>query len=496
MTAKVDHSELVRGRWSSAHDRDRFTVQNPATGADLAVVQGGGADEVDAAVKAAHQGFLSWRRRSAPERGRALREAARLVRSHADELASLECAEMGKPVSQARQYDLEACPAIFDFFAGLTADLPGAAREGAATIDLTTLRPYGVVGGILPFNWPPIHTAGKAAPALAVGNAIVIKPPEQAPLTVMRIVELLQRALPDDVVHVVPGGVAAGAALAGHPLVRKLSFTGAPSTGVAVIRAAAGNLTPTLMELGGKNPLIICADADLDAAVAGAIEGGFFNQGEACTAASRVLVHRSVHDRVVERLAAAVSRLRVGDGADPATHIGPLVTGEQRQSVLDHIEIGIAEGATIAAQAPLRDDPELANGFYVAPTLFTGVRPEMRIAQEEIFGPVVAVIAFDDEDEAVRIANGTDFGLVAAVYSADWARAMRIAREIEAGTVLVNNYERVVIGSPFGGTGHSGYGREHAAETLREYGYTTNLRLPSGAEHVRRWKAVDEVLDA
>ncbi|MFJ6572262.1 aldehyde dehydrogenase family protein [Streptomyces sp. NPDC091292] len=483
----------TRSRWSSERDEDRFTVEDPATGRALTVVQGSGEAEVDRAVRAAHEGFLSWSRRTPAERGRLLQDVAREIRSYADELAELESRENGKPRGQA-QFDLEACIACFELFAGLTHDLPGSVRDSGYALDVTSLQPFGVIGGIIPFNWPPIHTAGKTAPALAAGNAVVLKPPEQAPLTVMRLAEIIQSVLPDDVVHTVPGKGSVGAALAGHPLVRKLSFTGAPTTGAAVLRTAADNLTPTLMELGGKNPLVIFEDADLDAAVAGAVEGGFFNQGEACTAASRLLVHRSVHDEVVDRLARAVAELRVGRGLDATTHVGPLVTRAQQRRVLDYIDIGVREGAKITAQAQLPADPDLAGGFYVAPTLFTGVRPDMRIAKEEIFGPVVSVIPFADESEAVEIANGTDFGLVAGVYTADSARALRVSRGIEAGIVFVNNYNRAMMGSPFGGTKHSGYGREHAAETLREFGYSKTVRLPSGLRPIPRWTAVDEVL--
>ncbi|MEV8376395.1 aldehyde dehydrogenase family protein [Kribbella sp. NPDC056861] len=490
----MKQTTVHRTRWSSDHEEDRFDVHDPATGHVLATVQGGGTSEVDAAVRAAQEGFVAWSNRPPAERGRLLSEVARQIRAHADELAELESRENGKPRSQARAFDLESCIAIFELFGSLCHELPGAVRDTGYALDVTTLQPFGVIGAIIPFNWPPIHTAGKTAPALAAGNAVVLKPPEQAPLTVLRLAEIIQSVLPDDVVHVVPGKGPVGAALAGHPLVRKISFTGAPATGTAVAKTAAENLTPTLMELGGKNPLIVFDDADIDDAVAAALEGGYFNQGEACTAASRLLVHRSVHDEVVERLSRAVAGLRVGRGVDPATHLGPLVTAAQQRRVLDYLEIGRGEGAVVAAQAALPVDPELAGGFYVAPTLLTAVTPDMRVAREEIFGPVVCVIPFDEEAEAVAIANNTDFGLVAGVFTADSSRALRVSRAVEAGIVFVNNYNRAVIGTPFGGTKHSGYGREHAAETLREFGYSKTVRLPSGQRPVPHWAAVDELL--
>jgi acyl-CoA reductase-like NAD-dependent aldehyde dehydrogenase len=285
-----------------------------------------------------------------------------------------------------------------------------------------------------------------------------------------------------------------GAALASHPGIGKLSFTGSPTTGSAVIRAAADNLTPTLMELGGKNGLVIFDDADLDLAVTAAVEGGYFNQGEACSASSRIIVQRGVYEEVVRRLSDATSRLRVGDGADPGTHVGPLVSSVQQRKVLDYIDLGVAEGARIVSQAALPSDPALADGYFVPPTLFADVTPTMRIATEEIFGPVVAVIPFDDEDDAVTIANGTAYGLMAAVFSKDASRTLRVSRRLRAGIVFVNNYNRMVTGLPFGGVGHSGYGREHALQTLAEYGYSKTVRMPSGTAPVPVWDAVDDVL--
>jgi acyl-CoA reductase-like NAD-dependent aldehyde dehydrogenase len=403
------------------------------------------------------------------------------------ELAQLECSENGKPVWQAA-LDIDSCITSFDYFGGLIGNLPGIFLDFGPVHCSVFLEPYGVLGGILPFNWPPIHTAAKSAPALAVGNTVVLKPGEQAPLTVMRIVELLQTVLPADVIHVVPGiGPTTGQALAAHPLVRRLSFTGATKTGIAVLKTAADNVTPTILELGGKNAIIIFDDANLNEAVAGSIEGAFYNQGEACTAASRILVQRKVLDDVSARMAVIVRKLRVGDGADIKTHVGPLVTRQQQRRVLHYIEIGIQEGAVIAAQAALPAEERLKNGFWAAPTLFTQVRPDMRIAQEEIFGPVTCIIPFDTPAEAVSIANGTAYGLVAGVFGGNHELAMNTARQLEAGIVYVNNYYRGGIGGPFGGVKGSGFGREHSIETLYEYGYSKAVRVTSGAGPVPKW---------
>jgi acyl-CoA reductase-like NAD-dependent aldehyde dehydrogenase len=485
---------IVKTRWSSDDPGDRFTVDNPATGEAIAVVCGGGIAEVDGAVRAAEAGSKNWRRRPAHERGQFLIEIARVIRSHADEIAHLETEEMGKPFTQSRAYDVEVCINSFEYFGDLIRRLPnGTVHELGSILSMTFLEPYGVVGGIIPFNWPPIHFAAKTAPALAVGNAIVLKPGEQAPLAVLRLAELVRQVLPDDVVHVVPGLGPVGAALVGHPLIRKLSFTGSPDTGRRVMQAAARNLTPALLELGGKNPFLVFPDAQIDHLISDIIEGAYYNQGEACTAASRILVHRSIHDELIGALAKAVAKLRVGDGEDPGTHIGPLITRQQKKRVVDYLDIAIAEGATIAAQAPLPTDPRLKNGHFVSPTLLVGVRPDMRIAQEEVFGPVTCVIPFDTYEEAIAIANGTQFGLVACVYTRDSELAMRASRDIEAGVVFINNYNRAFLGSPFGGTKASGYGREHAIDTLQEFGYCKAIRSPSGRMEIPRWSAGRDV---
>jgi acyl-CoA reductase-like NAD-dependent aldehyde dehydrogenase len=485
----------VKGPWSSGRAEDSFAVHDPATGEIVATVEGGAEAEVDAAVHRARRAYDDvWRHVSARERGKLLFACARVVREHADELAALETLEMGKPYSQARPFDVEFCISSLEFYGGLADKVPGHAFDLGPIAAHTVHEPYGVVGGIIPFNWPPIHTAAKSAPALAAGNTVVLKPPEQDPLTIMRIVELLEDVLPADVLQVVPGrGPAAGTALAAHPLVERLSFTGSTATGRAVLKLAADALTPATLELGGKNPFVVFADADLDAAVRGAVEGAFFNQGEACTAASRLLVEEPVHDEFAARLADAVARLRVGDGRDPATHVGPLITAAQQRSVRAHIEQAIADGATVAATAPLPSDPRLAGGYWVAPTLFTDVRPDMAIAREEVFGPVTAVLRFSGEAEALALANDSPYGLVAAVYTVDHTRASRVARGINAGVVMLNNYNRAFLGTPFGGFGDSGYGREHALESLLEFTRTKSIREPSGLSPVPEWPALGEI---
>lgn len=484
----------IVSRWSSCNRGDRFDVMDPSTGAVIAQVQGGGTAEIDGAVRAAHAAFhADWRWRPASERGALLGAIARRLSEHAEDIAAIETRENGKPLAQAR-LDVAACIASFDYFGALAGKLPGDFFDAGMVYGASLIEPYGVVGAILPFNWPPIHTAGKSAPALAAGNTIVIKPPEQTPLTVLRIVEIMADILPADVVQIVPGaGPGAGAALVAHPLIGKLSFTGATATGAAVVRAAAANTTPTLLELGGKNALIVLADADLDAALAAIVDAAFYNQGEACTAVSRVLVHASRHDELVARLKPAIARLKVGSGTAPGVHVGPLVSAAHRARVLAHLATAVDEGATIAAQAPLPDDPALAGGFFVAPSLLTGVTSAMRMAREEVFGPVLCMLPFTDEAEAVTIANDTAYGLTAAIFARDHAAAWRIARALDVGIVFLNNYFRGVGGMPFGGVKGSGYGREHTIETLKEYGHVKLVSMPSGLREIPRWQAVSDV---
>ena len=497
MTTALE-TQLSTYRWSSQDEADRFGVEDPATGEVITLVQGGGTAEVNAAVEAAHRAFQTdWRWRTPAERAALLLKGADVLADHADELALLESRENGKPVADARSNDINFLIGVFRFYGSLVDKLPTDFYDKGAIYTSTYLEPVGVVGEIIPFNWPPIHAGGKMAPALAAGNTVVLKPSEQAPLTVMRIVELLNTVLPEDVLHAVPGtGSKVGQPLAGHPLVRMVSFTGSTGAGAAVAGTAAKNITPAVLELGGKDALVVFDDADLDRAVKIALEGAFYNKGEACTATSRILVQAGVHDTFVARLTAAVGKLKVGRGTDPAVHVGPVVTKTQQQRVLDYIQIGIDEGATLAVQAALPADPELKDGFWVAPTLFTDVTRDMRIAREEIFGPVVTVTRFSDEDEAVSIVNESEYGLTAAIYSADTTRAFRVARRIDVGMVFINNYFRGVIGTPFGGAKHSGYGREHAIETLREFSYTKMVRFPSGLGTIPSWRAVDDIFDA
>ncbi|KAJ7512055.1 dehydrogenase [Mycena galericulata] len=487
--------EVSTYRWSATDAPQLLSVHNPATGAVITQVVPGNAATAAAAVAASQQAFESWRWVPPSRRAELLMQCAAALESHAEELARILCLENGKPYQDALSFDVAFLYGVFRYFGSLVDKLPSEFYDRGSTYTAVLREPFGVCVGILPFNWPPIHCGGKLAPALAAGNTMILKPGEQAPLTVLRIVEILQGVLPPDVVMAVPGdGPEVPQALVGHRLVRAVSFTGSTRAGASVAATAAATITPTVMELGGKNAFVVFADADLDRAVAAALEGGFFNKGEACTAASRVLLHESVHDTFVEKLAAGVKKLVTGDGMDQRTHVGPCVSKASQERVLEYIEVGKREGATVAAQGALPVDLKSRDGFFVAPTLFTGVTRDMTIAQVEIFGPVISVLKFSSEDEAVEVVNESPYGLTAIIFSKDSERCLRVSRRLDVGMVWVNNYFRSVLGTPFGGAKDSGHGREHCIETLRDWTRAKSINQPSGLGEIPQWRGVKDVL--
>jgi acyl-CoA reductase-like NAD-dependent aldehyde dehydrogenase len=481
--------------YSSSDPTKDFEVHNPATGAVIATVRAGDKSTLDKAVQVAHVAFKEWKKTPLTRRSQLLFQCADAVEKHADELAELLCSENGKLVSDARMVDVNFVSAVYRYFGSLVDKLPGEFYDSSSVYRSVTREPHGVCGGILPFNWPPIHTAGKSAPCIAMGNTIIIKPGEQAPLTSMRIIDILNTVLPRGVVQYVPGlGPEVPQALTAHPLVKMVSITGSTSAGAAVVRTAAALVKPTVLELGGKNALVVFPDADLHRAARDALEGAFFNKGEACTATSRLLIHRDVHDAFVAKLAAAVRQLRAGNGMKKGTHVGPCITQAQRDRVMEYIRIGEEEGATIAAQGKLPDDPEEKDGYFVPPTLFTNVTRAMRIAQEEIFGPVVTVCKFDSEEEAVSIINEVRWGLTCAIYSGNQELALRMCRQVDVGMTFINNYFRNTLGIPFGGVKETGYGREHCIEAMKDWSTAKVIQMPSGLAPVPSWPPVNELL--
>jgi acyl-CoA reductase-like NAD-dependent aldehyde dehydrogenase len=488
---RTDWGAFIDGQFVSDDASDTFEVTESATGRVLARVVSGGPDLVDAAIASAKRAYPQWRALSPRERGAYLRRVAEVIKAHADELAELEAREVGKPKRDAGRFDVSFSSAAFDYFGGLADTVIGEILDQGPIEARIVYEPYGVVAAILPFNWPPIHFAKKSAPALAAGNVVVIKPGEQAPLTVLRLVELANTVLPKGVLNAVPG-LAAGPALASHPGVERITFTGATATGRRVLQSASENLTYATMELGGKNALMVLPDADLDIALDVAIEGMFYNQGEACTSTARILVHSSLHTEFVERFTAKALALKVGDGLDPATDIGPMVDKRHQERVLAYLQTALDEGATIAGHGDLPTDERYRDGFWVRPTVLTGVTPNSTVGQEEIFGPIALIMRFETVDEAIEIANGTAYGLTAAICTRDEAEAWRIAQRLEAGMVFVNNYmRRAFLGSPFGGVKGSGFGRENAAETLHEFVRSKNIRFRSARGSVPIWPPVD-----
>ncbi|KAL5355207.1 aldehyde dehydrogenase domain-containing protein [Aspergillus floccosus] len=493
--AKIIQSlpDVCEYRWSCKDTSKRFPVVNPATGNSITIVQAGDSTTVDSAVQASQKAFETWRRKTRQERGLYLLQAADELQKHSQELAVLLCLENGKPVKDA-SFDVGFLVQVFRYFGSVVDKLPSEFFDQGNIYSSVIYEAHGVCVGILPFNWPPVHAGGKLAPCLAAGNTMVLKPGEQAPLTLMRIVEILQSVFPTDVVQAVPGlGAEVPQALIHHKLVKMVSLTGSTASGSKAAQTAALSLTPTVLELGGKNALVVFADADPELVVRDTIDGAFFNKGESCTAASRILVHRDLYPALVSRLSTAVRKLRTGEGLDETTHIGPVVSRERQQEILKYIEQGKREGATLSAQGDLPTAAHLYGGFYVPPTLFTDVTAEMTIAQTEIFGPVVTVGSFETEDQAVEMVNASSYGLFAGVYSGDFTRAMRVARRLDVGVVLVNNYFRALLGTPFGGVKDSGYGREHWLGTLREWSRIKNVRFPSGLGPIPCWSGATDV---
>lgn len=462
------HDLLIDGQRAPPGSGEYSTDINPANETPIARVAQGNAADVDRAVQAARAALKVWNRMRAAERGRILYRFADLLEAHAEELVQLESQDCGKPLAGVRRQDVPAAIDTVRYYAGWCDKINGQvipARNDALTY--TVREPVGVVAAIVPWNFPLMIGMWKIAPALACGCTLVVKPAEITPLSALRVAELaLEAGVPPGVFNIVTGkGSVVGNALVAHPGVDKVTFTGSPGVGRGIMQGAAANFKRVTLELGGKSANVIFADADLDAATHAAASGIFFNAGQVCSAGSRILAQRQVYDEVVERMAARARAIRVGDPAEPGTTMGPVVSAAQMKTVLDYVEIGKKEGASAVTGGARIGE----RGFYVAPTVFANVEHEMRISQEEIFGPVASVIPFDDEADAVRIANGTAFSLAAGVWSADIARVHKVAGELRAGTVWINTYGYTDVRLPWGGSGDSGLGREHGDAAIENF---------------------------
>jgi betaine-aldehyde dehydrogenase len=476
---------VIAGEPVDAVDGQTFDVINPANGSVAATVPMGGREDVDRAVSAARAAFddrNGWAHWSAGKRGRSLARLAALIAEHTEELAELESRNVGKPISVARG-EVAGAGLVFDYYAGAANKIFGqtipVSKPG---LDLTLREPIGVVGLIVPWNFPLLMASWKVAPALAAGNTAILKPASYSPLTAIRLGELaLEAGIPAGVLNVVTGpGGTAGASIAAHPGIGKVAFTGETTTGQEIMRLASGNVKKISLELGGKSPNIVFADADLERFARESPYSVFDNSGQDCCARSRILVERSAHEKVVELFSAATRNVKVGDPAAEATEMGTLVSRRQRDRVMEYIEIGLAEGASLVLGGVAPDDPALADGAYLMPTIFDGVSNEMRIAREEIFGPVVSIIPFDTEEEALRLANATPYGLSGSIWSRDIGKALRAARALQAGVISVNCNSSVHTEAPFGGYKMSGIGRELGMSALDLYTETKNVFIDLG----------------
>jgi betaine-aldehyde dehydrogenase len=445
-----------------------FATVNPATGREFAQVYPATQGELEEAIAAARSAFPAWAARTAPARGRVLQKAALLLRDHCERLAELDTTDTGKPISESRTVDIPSAADALEYFGGIAAALSGRHVDLGASFAYTRREPLGVCGAIGAWNYPLQIACWKLAPALAAGNTMVFKPSELTPMSALALAEILIEAgLPPGVFNVVQGGGEIGAGLASHPGVAKISLTGSVSTGKKVV--AAAGLKAVTMELGGKSPLVIFPDAPLDQAVSGALLANFFTQGEVCSNGTRVFVQEDILEAFLEKLVPRTKAIRIGDPRKPSTQLGALISRAHLEKVQGYVAAGKAEGAKLLCGGERPACRELQEGFFLIPAVFAACTDSMKIVQEEIFGPVMTVLSFREEDEVVERANGTEFGLAAGVFTRDLARAHRLVARLDAGTCWINNFNITPVEIPFGGVKSSGLGRENGVEALEHY---------------------------
>lgn len=471
----------IHGRYVESTSGASFETVNPATGAVLASVEQAGEAEVNQAVGSATEGFEIWSEMTGAQRSSVLRRAAQMLRDRNEELATLEVQDTGKPIQEALVVDVASGADAIDYFAGLAPGLHGHHYDLGGPFAYTRREPLGVCVGIGAWNYPIQIACWKSAPALACGNAMIFKPAELTPLSAAKLAEIYSEAgVPDGVFNVVQGDGSTGELLTRHPGVAKVSLTGEVGTGKRVMAAAAETLKAVTLELGGKSPLIIFDDADLTNAVSAALMANFYTQGEICSNGTRVFVHESVHEAFVDALRERTEKMRIGDPMDPETHVGALISHDHMEKVLAYIDQGRTSGAELVSGGRRVRPDGLESGFFVEPTIFDACTDDMTIVQEEIFGPVMAVLTFSDEDEVVDRANQTEFGLAAGVFTRDVKRAHRVVAKLQAGTIWINNYNITPIEMPFGGYKQSGVGRENSHAAIEHYTQLKSVYVESG----------------
>jgi len=471
LKSPIRHQLFIDGEFVDALSGETLATLNPHDNSVIAQVAMAGHADVDRAVVAAQKAFPAWSRMQAADRGRILLKLADLIEANGEELARLESLDTGHPIRDCRMLDVPRTAGCFRYFGGMADKFQGETIPvDAGFLNYTLREPLGVVGQVVPWNFPLMFTSWKMAPALAAGNTIVLKPAEITPLTTLKIAELMREAgMPAGVVNILPGlGHVAGQYIAEHPDIAKIAFTGSTATGKRIVQASAGNLKKVQLELGGKGANIVFEDANLIAAVNGAAWAIFHNQGQACIAGSRLVLHENIADAFLEKFIALANSIRLGNPLDPETEMGPLTSALHRDRVLSYVEVAKAEGGEVLAGG-VSPGGDLANGCYVRPTIVRVKSHKDRVAQEEVFGPFVTVLTFKTDAEALEIANGTEYGLGSGLWTSNLQRAHLFAREIRSGMVWINSYKRVNPGSPFGGTGQSGYGREMGFDAMREY---------------------------
>lgn len=462
---------FIDGQFVPAKNGGTIDVLNPSNGKLITKVAAAEAQDVDIAVAAAKRAFPAWAATPAAERGRLLLKLADLIEENLEDLAQLESLDTGHPIKDSRRLDVPRTAACFRYFGGIADKIEGSVipvEQGF--LNYVVREPIGVVGQIVPWNFPLMFTSWKLGPALAAGNTVVMKPSELTPLSTLKIAELIKEAgFPDGVVNVVVGyGQTAGQRLAEHEDVGKIAFTGSTLTGQSIVRSSVGNLKRVQLELGGKGANIVFEDANIDAAVNGAAWAIFHNQGQACIAGSRLVLHEAIADEFLEKFIKLAESIRLGDPLDPDTEMGPLTSEAHRDKVLSYVEIAKEQGAKVLSGGKAPEDARLKNGYYVLPTVVEA-KPMDRVAQEEVFGPFVTVLRFKTDAEALEIANCTEYGLGSGLWTQNLQRAHKFARQIRAGMCWINSYKRVNPGSPFGGVGKSGYGREMGFEAIHDY---------------------------